>query len=507
MDTHAQSKAPAPAGQPVRIEPDAWYTDADLRLILRVPGATLRRARQTGELRHRRRGITAWHRGAWVVGHARCSTEAVTRAMGLRLADLMPAKTPTASTPTRRPATKTKPAPTATAARVFATPADAVAELERQHGPRSALWTYHNADREPVGVIARWNLPNGEKDIRPVAKTPDGWCIGRMPEPRPLYHLPELLPHLCEAFEAAEPGSEHVITRCRDGSVNLRTQLERMIRRAGLQPWPKLFRHLRATRETELAERFPLHVVCVWIGNSPTIAAKHYPQATDEHFAAALVEPQQPIKAEAAQNPAQQPHAAGRTASHEEAGKPKNPAICGASQGTAAGRDGNRSVPPAWLRSRPSATRMSDGLPCCCVAAPASCDQRRRPEAAAQGPHRLRQIVHDRTPHQLQRLHRRHDPLHEPADPYAVRALALLPPHHRRPKHPLRMIVRRLDPPDRREGLQRRIQVQHVLTEAAGSLRLQTHPPLQQLADLFPHRLQPSRQRLPLDLSGPELVP
>jgi len=82
----------------------------------------------------------------------------------------------------------------------------------------------------------------------------------------------------------------------------------------------------------------------------------------------------------------------------------------------------NRSVPPAWLRSRPGATRVSDGLPCCCVAAPASCNQRRRPEAAAQGPHRLRQIVHDRTPHQLQRLHRRHDPLHEPAAPPAISA-------------------------------------------------------------------------------------
>jgi len=160
--------------------------------------------------------------------------------------------------------------------------------------------------------------------------------------------FPELLPHLREAFEAAEPGTEYVITRCRDGSVNLRTQLQRIIRRAGLQPWPKLFHNLRATRETELAESFPLHVVCVWIGNSPTIAAKHYPQATNEHFAAALVEPQQPVKAEAAQNPAQQPHAAGRTASHEEAGKPKNPAICGASQSTAAGRDGPNAclIPP-----------------------------------------------------------------------------------------------------------------------------------------------------------------
>jgi hypothetical protein len=51
----------------VRIDPDAWYTDPDLRLILRLPGATLRRARRCGELRHTRRGNAAWHRGQWVI--------------------------------------------------------------------------------------------------------------------------------------------------------------------------------------------------------------------------------------------------------------------------------------------------------------------------------------------------------------------------------------------------------------------------------------------------------
>ena len=33
------------------------------------------------------------------------------------------------------------------------------------------------------------------------------------------------------------------------------------IKRAGLTPWPKLFQNLRSTRETELAETFPLHVM------------------------------------------------------------------------------------------------------------------------------------------------------------------------------------------------------------------------------------------------------
>ena len=50
-----------------------------------------------------------------------------------------------------------------------------------------------------------------------------------------------------------------------------------------------LFRsNLRSTRETELADAFPMHVVCQWIGNSQPFAAKHYLQVTDDHFSKAL---------------------------------------------------------------------------------------------------------------------------------------------------------------------------------------------------------------------------
>ena len=66
--------------------------------------------------------------------------------------------------------------------------------------------------------------------------------------------------------------------------MNLRTQLKRIIRRAGFTPWPKLFQNLRSTRETELTEQYPLHVVCAWIGNSQPVAAKHYLQVTDEEM-------------------------------------------------------------------------------------------------------------------------------------------------------------------------------------------------------------------------------
>jgi site-specific recombinase XerD len=96
--------------------------------------------------------------------------------------------------------------------------------------------------------------------------------------------FPELRPYLDEAFEQAEPGAVHVIRRYRDTNTNLRTQLRRIIRRAGLSPWPKLFQNIRASRETELAAEYPLHVVCAWIGNSALIANKHYLQVTEADF-------------------------------------------------------------------------------------------------------------------------------------------------------------------------------------------------------------------------------
>ena len=88
------------------------------------------------------------------------------------------------------------------------------------------------------------------------------------------------------------PGAAHVITRYRSANANLRTQLERIIRRAGLEPWPKPFQNLRSTRETELAETFPMHVVCRWIGNSEPVALKHYLQVTDELFRRAVAAPE-----------------------------------------------------------------------------------------------------------------------------------------------------------------------------------------------------------------------
>jgi len=100
--------------------------------------------------------------------------------------------------------------------------------------------------------------------------------------------FPELLPHLRDCFDLAQPGDVYVIRRYRDISANLRTRFKRILEKAKLKPWPKLFQNCRSTRETELAEDFPIQAVCEWIGNSEAVARRHYLQVTDEHWARAI---------------------------------------------------------------------------------------------------------------------------------------------------------------------------------------------------------------------------
>jgi integrase len=100
--------------------------------------------------------------------------------------------------------------------------------------------------------------------------------------------FPELLKPLMEVQEQAATGSVFIITRYRSANQNLRTEFNRIVKRAGIIPWQKPFQNLRSTRETELMETYPSHVVCRWIGNSEAVARKHYLQTTDEHFAKAV---------------------------------------------------------------------------------------------------------------------------------------------------------------------------------------------------------------------------
>ena len=99
---------------------------------------------------------------------------------------------------------------------------------------------------------------------------------------------PRLRELLAESFDRATAGDVRVVPRVADGQINLRTTFRRLIERAGLQPWPRLFQNLRSSCETEWCERHPIASVTRWLGNSPTIALKHYIQARDVHFEAVV---------------------------------------------------------------------------------------------------------------------------------------------------------------------------------------------------------------------------
>ena len=100
--------------------------------------------------------------------------------------------------------------------------------------------------------------------------------------------FPSLRLFLDEAFSMAAEGEKWVVPML-EGNVdkNLGTTLRKIIRRAGVEPWPKPFQNCRSSRQTELEQQFPTYVVCAWLGNTPTVAHKHYLTVTEEHFATA----------------------------------------------------------------------------------------------------------------------------------------------------------------------------------------------------------------------------
>ncbi len=97
--------------------------------------------------------------------------------------------------------------------------------------------------------------------------------------------FPSLKPYFEDAFE---PEHERCISRYIGVATNLRTTFLKIITKAGLEPWPRLFHNLRGSLQTDLMERFPAHVVCQWLGNTEKVALNHYLKVTPEHIARAI---------------------------------------------------------------------------------------------------------------------------------------------------------------------------------------------------------------------------
>ena len=194
--------------------------------------------------------------------------------------------------------------------------------------------------RCPSEVLSlRWQDVLWDTDRIVVTSPKTEHHAGKASRVIPLF--PELRPILDKAFELAPEGAVYVVDeRFRKSAMgpagwmnaNLRTTFEKIVKRAGLTPWPRLFHNLRASRETELVETYPVQVVTDWLGNTPKVAMRHYLMTTDEHFAAAVkgdqtrpeVATDQPQE-KAAQNAAQSAHAGHRGGSHDQGSAHEKP--------------------------------------------------------------------------------------------------------------------------------------------------------------------------------------
>lgn len=97
----------------------------------------------------------------------------------------------------------------------------------------------------------------------------------------------EALEKLRKEQEQSGEKSPFVLPSARGENINLRTRFEKIVLRAGLEKWNKLFQNLRASAATDINKRYGEQAEAAWVGHSPDIARKHYLQVTPADIAAA----------------------------------------------------------------------------------------------------------------------------------------------------------------------------------------------------------------------------
>jgi len=227
-----------------------------------------------------------------------------------------------------------------------------------------ALCRYGGLRNPSETLSLRWQDIDWEAGRIVVTSPKTEHHAGKASRTIPLF--PELRPILAEAFDLAPDGAEFVVDeKYRKAAMgptgwmnaNLRTTLQKIIRRAGLQSWPRLFHNLRASRETELVETYPVQVVTGWLGNTPTVAMRHYLMTTDEHFESAIKGDASTGQTKAAQNPAQQV-AERPTESHSR--ECRNSQVLEDAAAYDKRRNGaTEESYPAWIRTRTKRTKIS----------------------------------------------------------------------------------------------------------------------------------------------------
>jgi len=180
----------------------------------------------------------------------------------------------------------------------FFVPRETVAELlEQCNGPEFRLlliFARYMGVRVPSEIVPlQWSDVNWENSTVVITSPKTKRHRGQDQRVCPIF--PEVLPALQEAWDAAPEGAVHVFPSIRSSTKNLRTWLKKAVLRAGLQPWPRLWQNMRATRATELCDSYPSHVAAMWLGHTEKIADGHYRQVTTEHLQRATSQPTGPM--------------------------------------------------------------------------------------------------------------------------------------------------------------------------------------------------------------------
>ena len=160
-----------------------------------------------------------------------------------------------------------------------------------EDGVGSVVEKGHRHEIPADGLSLRWRDVDWERGRRMIPSPKTQPFARRSCRVIPLF--PAIRPYLEAAFDEALGGAEHVMPeeyrRRAQGpggwrNANLRTTLAKVVRRAGLKPWPRFWHSMRASCETGLAREFPLAIEAKWRGNTQAVAMRHYVDVTDPDF-------------------------------------------------------------------------------------------------------------------------------------------------------------------------------------------------------------------------------
>ncbi|MDO5554348.1 MAG: tyrosine-type recombinase/integrase [Planctomycetia bacterium] len=100
--------------------------------------------------------------------------------------------------------------------------------------------------------------------------------------------FPKLREELERLAKERKPGDIYVITYNRGDNQTLRFPFRKIISRAGLERWPRLFHNLRGSRSNELYREYPATVAAYWLGHSPRTAISHYLHPLESDYQQAI---------------------------------------------------------------------------------------------------------------------------------------------------------------------------------------------------------------------------